>query len=249
MKDITQNAVTFNIQLSPSTDDLKNVDFSQLITTNLTGVNLTFKYNSDSTVGVIVQYSSPLQNNIFNLQIDIRKSGLTDFTYYGVTNYSFFVDSTNNCPVILYDPDIYTNAQKFSGVVAMITCIFLSAFVFSLFSKSKYIGVEMMGVCQVAFLGLMNIDYWEPSIASFTVLGYSNGYNANIYIINSLKFGTPRKISGLNFDAPMVHNFNYALTILLMPLFVALILYICYRITELSSRKAKLLQCYQSALG
>jgi hypothetical protein len=55
-------------------------------------------------------------------------------------------------------------------------------------------------------------------------------------------------MSGLNLDAPMVHNLNYTLVILLIPLLMALILYIGSKITQTPSLQAKVLQYSKTAL-
>jgi hypothetical protein len=43
--------------------------------------------------------------------------------------------------------------------------------------SSKFIGVEMLGVIQVAYIGLMVIDYFPPVLAPLSEIGFVNGVN------------------------------------------------------------------------
>ena len=120
-------------------------------------------------------------------------------------------------------------------------------FTLSLFTK-RYIGVEMMGVAQVAFFGLMIINYWEPILSSMSYMRYVNGFNAQMKEGDNLAMQTPARLSGLQMDAPMLYNFNYVLAFMILPLFVSLVLFIASKVTKIYSRQEKLLRLSKIAL-
>lgn len=53
----------------------------------------------------------------------------------------------------------------------------LLGFIFGLFFSSKIIGLEMMMVVQIAYVGLMTIDKLESLLFPLINLWPSNGYN------------------------------------------------------------------------
>lgn len=42
---------------------------------------------------------------------------------------------------------------------------------------AKFIGVEMIGVVQIAFIGLIAVDYVQPVLAPLSQIGMVNGVN------------------------------------------------------------------------
>jgi hypothetical protein len=53
----------------------------------------------------------------------------------------------------------------------------LIVFAASLFT-AKFIGIEMMGVIQLAFIGLMIVKYLPPLLSPIAQIGMVNGWNA-----------------------------------------------------------------------
>lgn len=152
------------------------------------------------------------------------------------------VDPDNNIPAYPYDEGTYQSAQTLRWIALLLSFIFIGVFFVSLFTK-RYIGVEMMGVAQVAFFGLMIIDDWEPTLASFSAMRYVNGYNAPIKDNSAdLAMETPRRLSGLQLDSPLVFNFNYVITIMMFPMFLALVFYVASKATKIFTRQVKLLE-------
>lgn len=125
--------------------------------------------------------------------------------------------------------------------------VFLGVFFVSLFSK-RYIGVEMLGVAQVAFYGLMIIDFWEPVLASLSNLVYVNGFNVKMKEGKSDAMETPRRLSGLQIDSPMLSNYNYVLALMILPFFLSLVFFIGSKITKLFSRQQRLFELSKIAL-
>jgi hypothetical protein len=53
----------------------------------------------------------------------------------------------------------------------------LIGFVASLFTTGKFIGVEMLGVVQASFIGLIVVDQMTPGLSSLSGMMFVNGVN------------------------------------------------------------------------
>ena len=181
------------------------------------------------------------------MQVDPIQSGLASFIHYIPSTYSFVVDPDNNIPAYPYDGSTYLRAGVFRWIALAVSLLFVGVFLLSLFTK-RYIGVEMMGVAQVAFFGLMIITEWEPILASMSYMSYVNGINAQIQEDSHAAMETPSPLSGLQIDAPMLSNFNYVLIFLLLPLFMSLVFFVGSKISKVYSRQERLIKLSKIAL-
>ena len=248
VKEINNNSVTFYFEVNPITDDLANLDYSKAFTTNFSGVTLTYSYIGNGKLVLLVDYNATdVQGQGISVQIDPTQSGLASFEHYVQSSYSFVVDPDNNVAASPYAPSTYNQAQSFRWIALAVSLLFVGVFILSLFTK-RYIGVEMMGVAQVAFFGLMIITEWEPILASMSYMSYVNGVNAQIQEDSHAAMETPSPLSGLQIDAPIISNFNCVLLFMLLPLLVALVLFVWSKVTKILSRQNMLLEYSKTAL-
>lgn len=87
----------------------------------------------------------------------------------------------------------------------------------------------MVGVVQIAFLGLMVIDNLQPLIAPMTKIFTINGINT-AFADSTLNKTLPYRASSLHYGASFTYNLNYSLVLLLLPLLVALFVFISSKI-------------------
>lgn len=92
-KNLTDNIVYFDIQISPPISALNGLNFSSVLTSNLTGANLTFVYNSlTGRLMVAAQYTSSIQSQ--NVSLLFTPSASSASPYFFATpasSYSFVV--------------------------------------------------------------------------------------------------------------------------------------------------------------
>jgi hypothetical protein len=85
----------------------------------------------------------------------------------------------------------------------------------------------MMGVFQIAYSGLMIVDWLQPTIAALKNLSY-------IYAINikNQNFQTviASRIDTLNFTSRTTYNINF---VLLVPFLIACVLFIVYKFIKM----------------
>lgn len=112
----------------------------------------------------------------------------------------------------------------------------------------RYIGVEMIGVLQVAFVGLIVVDYLQPLLATMTKVGFVNGVNSlfadqrQALLVNGdlTANSAPKSAIALSYDAQMIYSLNYSILLLLLPPIIALILFIASKICKTKEKKEKL---------
>ena len=91
-----------------------------------------------------------------------------------------------------------------------------------------------MGVLQLAYVGLLLLDYGDPLLSS--LLNFKYFYGAD-----SLVFKTPTtqsvKLNSLSYSEIIVHDLNIMLAMLLIPLLLGFIFFIISVITDKSKPK------------
>jgi hypothetical protein len=105
---------------------------------------------------------------------------------------------------------------------------------------AKFISVEMMGVIQVAFLGLMIMVHIQPILATLTHMSYVNGINS---LFDNLKMASasvlPNRLTALQYQAQLTYSFNYTFVLLVLPMIIGLVLFI---VSKIWKSKQQLLQ-------
>lgn len=61
-------------------------------------------------------------------------------------------------------------------IMVVVMIVTLVIYFVGLFVR-KYIGVEMIAVVQLAYVGAIIVDYWPPLFSVFAELHHVNGYN------------------------------------------------------------------------
>lgn len=182
-------------------------------------LELTAHYNTSLQYqSIALKFDPAAINNAFS---EVVSSDLT-----------FVVDPDNNIPAILYDSGTYNGANIMKIVGEVVAYGSLGLFVAALF-LAKFIGIEMIGVMQVAFLGLMIVTNLPPLIAPLNILVRSTGYNEAFSNSTQLQSGSvPYRISSVSLRAPMIYSLNYTLILLILPFVVALCLFIASKIKK-----------------
>lgn len=226
-KSTTSNTLEFYFQISPvdSLLDQLNLNNGLVVLCNGSSSGLTVMNLGQGIVQVELNYTSPLQDSNLSLVFDLAQGGVTNFTGSQPVTVPVTVQPNNNLPADYYQQTLYDSAKGMNIVCIALMCMYLIAFILGLLTK-KYIAVETVAVGQVAFIGLSLIDYLGPALGSLNNLKYINGINTPVRS-NSLNpsMATPRRLVTLDYDAPMIYNFNCVLIALLLPFLTAMILY------------------------
>lgn len=92
----------------------------------------------------------------------------------------------------------------------------------------------MMAVLQIALLGLIMLSNTNPCFSALNYLWLVNGYNT----INKNHLSdplTPNQPKGIYLFSQFLHNFNFTLALILIPLLIALVAFILKK-TAMKSR-------------
>lgn len=98
-------------------------------------------------------------------------------------------------------------------------------FFFGLIFSSKLMGVEMMLVLQVAFVGLMGLDKLEGLLYPLVRLWSVNGYN-RIGLQDKMGSIVPARYTVLEYKTWFLPNFNVDFVLIVLPFVVGLAVYI-----------------------
>jgi hypothetical protein len=95
-KALSSNAIILSFQLNPVVPDLNNIDFSQAISSNISGVNYVYSYNGNGLLIVTAEYDSSLQGQNISLTLSPQNGNNPVFALTSTSSVSFVVDPNNN---------------------------------------------------------------------------------------------------------------------------------------------------------
>jgi hypothetical protein len=229
---MTSNIVQFTVQFYPAIPALKSTNFSQVFSVNLTGTNLSYSYNDNGTLTVDAAYNSTIQGENATLLFNPIASNSPLFASTPPSQIDFAVDPDNNIAAVYYDNTTYSNVKVFDALAQTLMYASLAGFVAGLV-LGKFIGVEMIGVVQVAYIGLMIINYLQPMMSTLAKIGFVNGINTLFQNSTDVTSGQlPHRVTSLQYEAEMAYNMNYTTILLLLPPLVSLILFILSKIIK-----------------
>lgn len=185
--------------------------------------NFSLQYDGNGQLKLKIVYSNSIQDQTFEFSLNAQSSNLQNLQYRSPSVGMFMVAPTNNLAAAVYDQSTYESASIMHNVFIGITIAYILLLLLSVIANRKYIGIEALGLCQLAYFGLASIRNWHPLTYSIMGLQYSNGYN--LQISKSL-LKTPTKLQGMGYSTAMLDNFNISLTVLLLPTMAAAIAYL-----------------------
>lgn len=166
----------------------------------------------------------------------------------------FTVDPSNNLAAVYYDDEVYSQVDTAQKLAYAVAAVGYSGFLAGMF-VGRFISVEMIGVLQVAFLGLISLQYMQPLFAALTNVAFVNGVNTlyssqrqTLLVNGDLSSGVPKNAVALQYDAQMAYSLNYSIALLLLPSFVGLVLFVASKIVKDNKKKGQLTQWSWTAL-
>ncbi len=189
---------------------------------------------------VTVNYNQRIQGKNATLFLNTNASSSPLFFATPGSSSNFLVDPNNNLAAEYYDQSVYDRVKAFYMLALVIAVLGLVGFLLGLFT-SKFIGVEMVGVVQVAFVGLASINNIHPLLAPLAQIGFVNGLNSLFtnQQQSQLSGNVPIRASALEYDSQMIYSMNYMVAVMLLPLLVSLVAYIMSAATKSEQNKLK----------
>lgn len=230
-KSLTENSIDITLQLAPALVNYNQLNFSSVLTLNVSGTTLTCTYLGNGTVKVHADYTQTLQSQTVSLLMDLGAN--SGFFATPNSNVDFVVSPTNNVAAAYYDLDTYSNASLVSLLSIVVAVVALVVFMLGLY-MGKFIGVEAAGVVQLAFISLAMLDMMHPLVAPLTNLLYSNGYNGAFADsrVNLTSSSFPPRFQPLGYSNDMAYSVNYSLALLMLPFVVSGCLFIASRFVK-----------------
>lgn len=149
------------------------------------------------------------------------------------------MDPDNNLVADYYDPSVYQQVPLLNLLCQAALYAGLFGFVAG-FLMSRFIGLEMVGVVQLAFLGLIAVEPLHPLLAPILNLSLINGINSMFSSDQARTASTvPNRLSALQYESTLAYDLNYSLAIILVPMLVGAILFIASKIIKARSEQLK----------
>lgn len=223
------NSVKFKVKIEPALSSLNSLNFSQVFSCNISNATLTYGYSNGELIIDASNYTSTLQDENITLFFN-PPPGDPLFASTPTSSLTFVVDPDNNLAAVYNSPEVYANASMYEKLAMVV--MYLSLLVFGAgVVVAKFIGVEMMGVIQVSYIGLMIVNYLNPVLAPFSKISFVNGFN-DMFSTGSASGAMPNRITALNYYGELARNLNYTTFLLVLPLLVSLVLYLVSRFSK-----------------
>jgi cysteine-rich repeat protein len=235
---LTSNTLRFTLSIGPAIPALNSLNFSSVFAINISDANLSFSYDGHGTLVAEVTYGATIQGQNATLTFTPTASN-TMFWATPPSETEFGIDPANNVPAVYYSDAVYEQVKASDAIAKAVGYTAAVGFVAGL-ALGKFIGVEMIGVVQVAFIGLMVVDYLQPVLAPLSQIGFVNGINT-MFEANKTQVsgGLPNRITALQYEPAMAYTLNYTLILVLLPLVVALVLRLAAALVKSKSQKLK----------
>ncbi len=86
------------------------------------------------------------------------------------------------------------------------------------FAGNKLIPMELAAIFQFTYFMILTVGELNPNFYALSGLKYSSGYN---FVLTPLKPTTSQKIiTGINFSASILNNFNVSLALIVLPIII-----------------------------
>lgn len=133
----------------------------------------------------------------------------------------------NNEDAHFYDESVYEQQKTLEILCYAVTGLAFAGFFVSIY-QGKMIGVEMMGVLQIAFLSLITLSYLNPAFTSLKSLSFANGYNQVSENSNLEDPYISEQPKGVLLFSRFIENYNIDLALICIPALVGLVSFIYY---------------------
>lgn len=110
-------------------------------------------------------------------------------------------------------------------VVTIVAGLALIVYVIGLLS-SKIAASEMIGIVQIAYIGLFIVNHSDPLINSLNNLEMANGINN---LIDTTQQNTPNRIFSTGYTSSALSNLNIMLFVLILPPIASILFYVIHR--------------------
>ena len=142
-----------------------------------------------------VEYNESVHGREVTMEFRPPKGALTFAV--AVSSHKFSPIPENNMAAMSYDEAIYINVNVGRIVSMTVAILSLIAFTALLFYR-KMMGLELITMVQLIYLGTILTEYSHPFMGPLTELGYINGYNGVDMEIDSDPASTPYRTIGLH---------------------------------------------------
>lgn len=144
--------------------------------------------------------------------------------------------TNNNLALKAYSDEVYSMLPMMTILSYLLMGLALGGFFFGLIFSSKLMGVEMMMVVQIAYLGLITIDKLESLLYPLINLWPVNGYN-RLNLADKADSQIPARIALPDYKSYFLANFNLDIVVMMLPFVVGLAVYLYARKREQKERK------------
>lgn len=229
LKKVMLNQISLKFTLQPPLKDLNSIDFSNVVTTNVTGVqSIVYTYDGNGSLMADITYNSSLEAT--PVQVTFTPPYSAAFYSTPVTTLDFKIDSSNNQGVYYFPPEVYQLQTTLDTVMAVLGYVLMGATLLSLLF-GRVIPIEMSGIFQISFLGLITIENLQPLMIPFKKLYPVNGVNT-LFGSPEASSDLPWRISASGLNSSYLVNLNYSAVIILLPLLAAIVLVVINRISK-----------------
>ena len=176
---------TLNIVLTVQPSDLNIWDgIENLI--QISGVNgisgYTVTQNAQGQIIITCDYDSDIDGQDILISIDPANdpngnSTLSQLARVSPSLTRINLHPDNNQPALYYSEDVYNLADSINKFTTAVAALGLVMFFLGMIA-GKMIGVEMMAVLQVSFIGLISLTDMNPCFSALFSLYLVNGFNS-----------------------------------------------------------------------
>lgn len=211
--------MTFAFAIGPTLAELNSIDFSELIQSSFPLGTPTWTY-SNGVLLVSYPFSSTLQGQAGTFTLNPTLS--SKFYASAPTTINFTINPTNNLPAVYYEDTTFNDVKRMDQ--AFKASVYASYGIFAMgLLTDKVIGVELMGVLQLAYLSVSNLNFVQPLLSPLMNLSMVNGYNMEL--MSRSTSNLPNRIREIGYNEDFLNNVNLMFGLVLGVVAIASVIY------------------------
>lgn len=233
-----RNSMTLILTVSPLLPILTPENMQHYVTLTVTGVPL---YNESKTAkpGQVIEVTYDYNQSIhgkkgsIGFEISFSQNGSPSCVIRATKNITIMAQANNNLPFMFYTEEELSKQQNVAQSVNVLEIITFVIFFLSLI-PAKIIGLELIGVMQLAYFALAQQDNINILLEPFMQMNEINGFNADWLSENR---HLPDTVSALGIKALFLNNCNVMLLLILVEVSAAGVLYLLSHLLSTVSEK------------
>lgn len=218
----TCNNLCLHLSVNPVTPLTSSYNYSAIVSLNDSRLANPSTIYSEGLLVYCYDYTETVQD--VSIEITLNCTLLdSDTSKFPIMVMDTLILPNNNILALYYPPETCQTKDTMNSVTIAVTGATYGVLLISAL-PCKIIGLELIGVLQLAYLSLANMDNLNTMLQPLMYLKTTNGLN--MPIVTSSSSVIPERVASISYEANFINNCNIMFAVVAVVIVAALFLYL-----------------------